>query len=181
MLYIVPLRVAWKLDIQNKTSLKYVNFDSLIVGKSHHVWSAVSNSVYNSRRAQLKYKFMTGTCILQENRADFNQFQVNATFPLCSVAPETRQQFIGEYFYPQPERQTCIENLHKSPVFFFFFFFFFFETRQQFTGEYFYPQPERQTCIESLHNSTFFFSFFFFFFFLFYKFTSFTYSKSRSS
>ena len=42
------------MDIKKKTSLKYINKDSLKVRKCHHVWSTVRNSIYDSMRAQLK-------------------------------------------------------------------------------------------------------------------------------
>ena len=62
---------SWKQDIKSKSSLKYVNPDSLKVRKSHHVWSTVRNSIHDSRRAQLKSKLLTGTYILQGNRTAF--------------------------------------------------------------------------------------------------------------
>ena len=45
---------SWEQDIKSKPSLKYVNTDSLKVGKSHHIWSTGRNSIHDSRRAQLK-------------------------------------------------------------------------------------------------------------------------------
>ena len=73
------IEANWDMDIKKKTSLKYINKDSLKVGKCHHVWSTVRNSIYDSRRAKLKCRLLTGTYILQGNRAAFNQYQVNPT------------------------------------------------------------------------------------------------------
>ena len=87
---------SWEQDIKRKSSLKYVNADSLKVGKSHHVWSTVRDRIHDSRRAQLKSKLLTGTYILQGNRAAFNQYQVKSTCNFCTAAPETRQHFIIE-------------------------------------------------------------------------------------
>ena len=106
-----------KQDIQSKSSLKYVNVDSLKVGRTNHIWSTVQNSIYDSRRAQLKSKVLTGTYILQGNRAVFNQFQVNLTCRLCTVDPETRQHFISECSFLNNERATYSEKLLKNPVF----------------------------------------------------------------
>ena len=39
---------SWEQDIKSKSSLKYVNADSLNVGKSHHVWSTVRNSIHDT-------------------------------------------------------------------------------------------------------------------------------------
>ena len=73
------IEANWDMDIKNKTSLKYINKDSLKVGTCHHVCFTVRNSIYVSRRAQLKCRLLTGTYILQGNRAAFNQYQVNPT------------------------------------------------------------------------------------------------------
>ena len=96
------------MDIKNKTSLKYINKDSLKVGKCYHVSSTVRNSIYDSRRAKLKCRLLTGAYILQDNRAAFNQYQVNPTCRLCSVAPKNRQRFIGECLFLNPERSDYI-------------------------------------------------------------------------
>ena len=52
---------GWERDIRSKTSLKYINTDTLKVGKCHHVWSTVRSSIHDSRRAQLKCRLLTGT------------------------------------------------------------------------------------------------------------------------
>ena len=108
---------GWQQDVKSKSSLKYVNVDSLKVGRTHHIWSTVRNSIYDSRRAQLKSKLLTGTYILQGNRAFFNQFQVNPTCRLCKAEPETRQHFISECSFLNNERAAYSEKLLKNPVF----------------------------------------------------------------
>ena len=108
---------GWQQDVKSKSSLKYVNVDSLKVGRTHHIWSTVRNSIYDSRRAQLKSKLLTGTYILQGNRAVFNQFQVNPTCRLCKAEPETRQHFISECSFLNNERAAYSEKLLKNPVF----------------------------------------------------------------
>ena len=71
---------------------------------------------HDSRRAQIKSKLLTGTYILQGNRAALNQYQVNLTCKLCSAAPETRQHFISECDFLEKERTDYIEKLQKLPV-----------------------------------------------------------------
>ncbi|MEW8547950.1 MAG: hypothetical protein AB2693_30965 [Candidatus Thiodiazotropha sp.] len=110
------IEASWKLDIKSKPSLKYVNADSLKIGKSHHVWATVRSSIHDNRRAQLKCKLLTGTYNLQGNRAAFNQHQVNATCRLCSSAPETRQHFLSECTFFHAERQAYIDKLLSSAV-----------------------------------------------------------------
>ena len=111
------VEVGWQQDVKNKSSPKYVYVNSLKVGRTLHIWSTVRNSIYDSRRAQLKSKLLTGTYILQGNRVVFNQFQVNPTCRLCTADPETRQHFISECSFLNNERAAYSEKLLKNPVF----------------------------------------------------------------
>ena len=69
------VEVGWQQDVKNKSTTKCVYVNSLKVGRTRHIWSTVQNSIYDSRRAQLKSKLLTGTYILQGYRVVFNQFQ----------------------------------------------------------------------------------------------------------
>ena len=86
----------WQADIASKSSTKHVNPSVLKVGSCHHIWTTVRNNIHGSKRAQLKCKLLTGTYILQANRAAFNQYSVNPTCNLCSKEHETREHFIGK-------------------------------------------------------------------------------------
>ena len=77
------VEAQWREDISSKPSLKYINPESVTVGKAHHIWSSVHNNIHDSRRAQLKCHFLTGTYTLQSNRAVFDQFEVDPTCKLC--------------------------------------------------------------------------------------------------
>ena len=90
--------------------------NSLKVGQTHHVWSTVSNCLTDSKRTQLKCKLLTGTYILQGNRAAFNQYTVDPTCKLCLAAPATRQHFIAECSAYEPERVVYAEKLRNNPV-----------------------------------------------------------------
>ena len=89
-----------------KIFLKYVNPAVLSVGKCHTIWSTVRNNITDSRRAQRKCKLLTGSYILQANRAVFNQFQVDPICKLCSVAPGTCQHYIAECSIFEIERNS---------------------------------------------------------------------------
>ena len=112
----------WKSHIM----AHYVNSSVLQVGSCHHIWSTVKNNVHDSRRAlwstvknnvhdsrraQLKCELLTGTYILQSNRAVFNQYDVNPTCILCSYAPETSQHFTAECVFFKSERDIYIRKL----------------------------------------------------------------------
>ena len=85
---------GWREDIQNKSSLTYINPDSVRVGKVHQIYSSVRNNTFDIRRADVTAKLLTGTYTLQSNKAKFNQFNVNPQCPLCKKFPETRDHFI---------------------------------------------------------------------------------------
>ena len=52
------VELQWQEDISSSSTLKYINPESLKVGRAHHVWSSVRNSVHDSRRAQLKLRLL---------------------------------------------------------------------------------------------------------------------------
>ena len=84
----------WKEEIVSKASLKYLNPDCIKVGKVHPVFATVRNNTYDTRRAEVKVRLLTGTYTLQYNRAKFNQFNVSPICELCCKHPETREHFL---------------------------------------------------------------------------------------
>ena len=105
---------SWKTEVATKPSLKYVNSESLKVGQSHPIWSTVRLNTLDNKRAQLKCKILTGTYILQGNRAVFNQYAVDPTCKLCLKSPETRQHFIAECPVFEYERQEFLGKVKTN-------------------------------------------------------------------
>ena len=103
----------WRQDISSRSSLKYINPESVKVEKAHHIWSSVHNNLHDSRRAQLKSRILTGTYTLQSNRAVFNQFAVDPTCKLCDKGPETRQHFLAECQTLQQVRQKFFTRIQR--------------------------------------------------------------------
>ena len=71
--------------------------------------ATVSDSVFDSRRAQLKCRLVTGTYTLQSKKAVFNLHLVDPTCQLCKSAPETRKHFLARC-------PTYGEVREKSPI-----------------------------------------------------------------
>ena len=90
------------------------NSESLKVGQSHPIWSTVRLNTLDNKRAQLKCKILTGTYILQGNRAVFNQYAVDPTCKLCLKSPETRQHFIAECPVFEYERQEFLGKVKTN-------------------------------------------------------------------
>ena len=105
---------SWKTEVATKPSLKYVNSESLKVGQSHPIWFTVRLNTLDNKRAQLKCKILTGTYILQGNRAVFNQYAVDPTCKLCLKSPETRQHFIAECPVFEYERQEFLGKVKTN-------------------------------------------------------------------
>ena len=84
----------WREDMTSKSTLKYLNPESVKVGKIHPVFAIVRHNTYDVKRAEVKAKLLTGTYILQSNRAKFNQFSVSSLCQLCNKNPETREHFL---------------------------------------------------------------------------------------
>lgn len=110
------IEAMWRVKMNEKSSLKYINPDSLKVGSEHPVWATVRNSITDNRWAQLKCKLLSGTYTLQSNRAAFNQYTVDATCKLSLAAPETRQHFLVECSVYSAEWGKYTEKLRNNPV-----------------------------------------------------------------
>ena len=72
---------------------------------------SLAKTKMDNKRAQVKCKLITGTYILQGNRATFNQHDVNPTCELCHTAPETRQHFLSECTSFLTKRQEFITKI----------------------------------------------------------------------
>ena len=87
--------------------MKYLNPLSLKVGKAHHVYSTIRTNIFDVQRAEKKACLLTGTYILQSNRSNFNQYEVDQMCKMCENGPETRQHFISE----------CLKSKHLRDKF----------------------------------------------------------------
>ena len=89
------LEARWEQEILYKKSLKYLDPKSVVVGIPHICWSSVRYNIRDNRRAEMKVKILTGTYILQANRASFNKYAVDPTCKVCQEVPEDRVHFIA--------------------------------------------------------------------------------------
>mgnify|MGYP005716497737 CR=1 FL=1 len=81
-------------DAASKCSLKYLNTSIFCTGSVHPVWATLSGSCREVEMAAVKARLLTGTYVLQANRAKFNQFDVDPTCTICNDGPEDRCHFI---------------------------------------------------------------------------------------
>ena len=96
-----------------KKSLIYLNItiESLQVGKVHQSWSSLPNDPVAVKRSIPKLRRLTGSYILQENRARFNQYNIDATYALCGDGHESGVHFLVVCSRLQFVRQNYIGRL----------------------------------------------------------------------
>ena len=75
------------------SSLRFLNCSNFTCGKRHSLIKTLGN-IREVPRVSTKLKLVTGTYILQTNRATFNQNQVNPVCLLCQREDETVSHFL---------------------------------------------------------------------------------------
>ena len=80
-------------QVRQQSSMRYLDVQECSINRIHAVWRDIG-CTREGRRAALRAKLLTGTYILQENRARFNQFEVNPTCKMCGAATEDRLHFL---------------------------------------------------------------------------------------
>ena len=109
--YVILLWHSLSLPYNYFISLQWLNVQSLKVGQTHQVWKAIIHDVRTVKRAYPKLRLLTGTYILQENRARFNQYTVRDCCLLCGAGAETRTHFIAGCSRLESIRVNYIEQL----------------------------------------------------------------------
>ena len=88
----------WNLKLQDdarqKSSLKFLDIDSLKVGKTHLLWENAGSDPMAVTKATIKCRMLLGVYTLQANRHRFNQYDVEPICPLCKTEAEDRVHFI---------------------------------------------------------------------------------------
>ena len=92
------IRKHWDQEIRvgagRKSSLRWLDTRLCRPGKPHHIWPRGGCSARSRMAASYRAKMISGSYILQSNRAKFNQFQVDTTCPLCQGAVEDLPHFL---------------------------------------------------------------------------------------
>ena len=75
-------------DAQCKSALKFLAYDNISLGEVHPVWVSTENSVTDVRKAIVKARILTATCLLQTNIHRFSQYSEEPTCILCKQQEE---------------------------------------------------------------------------------------------
>jgi hypothetical protein len=85
------------IELSEKSSLRYLNPLQCAIGRPHQIWVNTQFSPRDVRRSTIKIKLLTGTYMLQGNKATWDRgayHRVNACCPICHTAPEDRKHFL---------------------------------------------------------------------------------------
>ena len=102
-----------RLEAGTKSSLCYLNTEDFAIGAVHPVWGTLHGSCRKVEMAAVKARLLTGTYILQANRAKFNQFDVDPTCTICGDEPEDRLHFIMRCRCLAEVRQHHVRKLQR--------------------------------------------------------------------
>ena len=108
----------WLIHIRQsageKSSLKYLNTDHFSFKSAHHLWPNYGCSSRKRVAASFRAKFITGSYILQTNRARFNQNAVDPTCPLCHLAEEDLPHLLFNCPALQGQRDKLLTRIKKT-------------------------------------------------------------------
>ena len=103
----------WARKIQQeaaeKSSLKFLS-NTLTPNTPHLIWNATTTDPRDVRRATIKARILSGSYILQHNRAVFNQ-TCDRTCPLCGDADEDVPHFLLECSATDHMRKPIITDI----------------------------------------------------------------------
>ncbi|CAG2206233.1 GUSB [Mytilus edulis] len=87
----------WEDDIKTKmkgySTLKYLNCE-YDIGRIHPLLKTTSANITEIKKLSICTKFVTGTYILQSNKAEYSNYATNPMCRLCNKADETIEHFI---------------------------------------------------------------------------------------
>ena len=84
-------------EASNKSSLRYLNYDSYAPGKLHHIWTSAEPNHLDIKKAQVKARLLVGRYNLQANLARYKN-----TSPTCKLCNEGSED-LNAFPYKVPE------------------------------------------------------------------------------
>ncbi len=79
---------------RSKSTLQYLDLKAVSFRQPHPIWNATDSDLTDVTKARVKVKLLTGTYMLQTNKARFNKSEVDPTCRLCRLAPEDTEHFL---------------------------------------------------------------------------------------
>ena len=83
-------------DARCKTTLRFLAYENISIGEAHPVWSSTDNSIIDVRKAIVKARFLSGTCLLQSNLHRFSQYRED---PMCKLCKQQEEDIFHVLLY----------------------------------------------------------------------------------
>ena len=77
-----------KNEAYEKSSLRYLNIDSMKMGETYSLWKSLDSIVSDVRKGTIKCRMLTGTYMLQSTSHKFSKANVSATCKCCGLYDE---------------------------------------------------------------------------------------------
>ena len=100
-----------RADIAVKLSLSCMDLHDVNPHSARHIWPKGGCSSRSRVAASFRAKLLSGSYILQSNRARFNQNSVKPTCPLCKQAPEDLPHFLRSCPDLEPTRTKTLPKI----------------------------------------------------------------------
>ena len=94
-----------------KTSLQFWNHNNIQYTVCSQVWFSAGRDTVSVHKANIHVKLLSGTYILQKNKAKFNQYEASSLCPLCGVESEDIVHFMLICEKLEEVRQPLITKL----------------------------------------------------------------------
>lgn len=75
-------------EVKEKSTLKFMNSESLKIGQTHPVWDSLDLCVFDVKKGITKSRMVTGTYLLQTNCHKFSKANVTAIYKCCGLDEE---------------------------------------------------------------------------------------------
>ena len=98
----------------SKSTLKFLNTDCLSLKKPSIFISSIEDTETDGMRTRVHLRFITGTYMLQYNRARFNKYTVDATCLLCGTEKEDILHVISRCPAYQRSRRRFHDKLRDA-------------------------------------------------------------------
>ena len=99
-----------KEQARQSSSLKYMDIKKVTILRASHIWPIKGDSRLRTA-ASYRSKMVTGSYILQSNRARFNQTETDPSCPMCGYKCEDMPHFITECSALEEVRQSILPKL----------------------------------------------------------------------
>ena len=103
-----------KNEAYEKSSLRYLNIDSMKMGETYSVWKSLDSIVSDVRKGTIQCRMLTRTYMLQNTSHKFSRANVSATCKRCGLYDEDLAHMLLECLLSFTKENLYIHNLRPK-------------------------------------------------------------------